>query len=121
VVKDGGAAWDELLPQLAPIVRGAPSVGLADTTGGGAGISISEGARGDPFLQKVLQALEEHIYPFMAADGGGLEVVARDEKRVMIRYAGACQNCPAGMVGTLMAIEGILRAEVDPEISVVTV
>jgi Fe-S cluster biogenesis protein NfuA len=118
VVKDDGAAWDELLPRLAPIIREAPPIGPPD---GGAGISISEGAQGDPFLQKVLQALKEHIYPFMAADGGGLEVVARDEKQVMIRYAGACQNCPAGMVGTLMAIEGILRAEVDPEIRVVTV
>jgi Fe-S cluster biogenesis protein NfuA len=57
----------------------------------------------------------------MAADGGGLEVVARNEKQVMIHYTGACQNCPAGMVGTLMAIEGILKAEVDPEIKVVTV
>jgi Fe-S cluster biogenesis protein NfuA len=39
----------------------------------------------------------------------------------MIRYMGACQNCPAGMSGTLMAIEGILRAEVDEDISVITV
>jgi Fe-S cluster biogenesis protein NfuA len=118
VGKDGGAAWDELMPQLAPIVRGAPSVAPA---GGATGISISDGAQGDPFLQKVLLVLKEHIYPFMAADGGGLEVVSRNDKQVMIRYTGACQNCPAGLVGTLMAIEGILRAEVDPEVRVVTV
>jgi Fe-S cluster biogenesis protein NfuA len=121
VVKGDGAAWDDLMPLIAPIVREAPPIAAPDPAGGGAGISIGEGARDDPFLQKVLAALEEHIYPFMAADGGGMEVVARNGKQVMIRYAGACQNCPAGMVGTLMAIEGILRAEVDPEIRVATV
>jgi Fe-S cluster biogenesis protein NfuA len=57
----------------------------------------------------------------MAADGGGLEVVGRREKQIMIRYMGACQNCPAGMSGTLMAIEGILKTEVDKDISVITV
>jgi len=118
VVKDDGATWNELLPRLAPIIREAPPA----TPGGDApGISLGEGARGDPFLEKVLSALKEHIYPFMAADGGGLEVVSRNGKQVMIHYTGACQNCPAGLVGTLMAIEGILRAEVDPEISVTTV
>jgi len=39
----------------------------------------------------------------------------------MIRYQGACSTCPAGMTGTLMAIEGILKKEVDPEIVVITV
>jgi Fe-S cluster biogenesis protein NfuA len=34
---------------------------------------------------------------------------------------GACSTCPAGMTGTLMAIEGILKKEVDPEIVVITV
>ncbi len=39
----------------------------------------------------------------------------------MIRYQGACTTCPAGLTGTLVAIEGILKAEVDPEIVVITV
>jgi Fe-S cluster biogenesis protein NfuA len=84
-------------------------------------MSLNSGAQDDPLLQSVFAVLKEHIYPFMAADGGGLEVVSRSGKQVMIRYTGACQNCPAGLVGTLMAIEGILRAEVDPEIKVITV
>ncbi len=57
-------------------------------------------------------------------DGGGLEIVDRHEKQVMIRTMrsrGACTTCPAGLTGTLVAIEGILKAEVDPEIVVITV
>ena len=30
-------------------------------------------------------------------------------------------TCPSGLTGTLMAIEGILKKEVDPEIVVITV
>ena len=33
----------------------------------------------------------------------------------------ACTTCPADLTGTLVAIEGILKAEVDPEIVVITV
>ena len=69
--------------------------------------------------------LQNTIMPALAADGGGLEVIGRHEKQVMIRtnvhLGGACSTCPAGMTGTLMAIEGILKKEVDPEIVVITV
>lgn len=34
-------------------------------------------------------------------------------------FGGACTTCPAGLTGTLVAIEGILKAEVDPEIVVI--
>ncbi len=33
----------------------------------------------------------------------------------------ACTTCPVGLTGNLVAIEGILKAEVDPEIVVITV
>ena len=59
--------------------------------------------------------------PFLASDGGGLEIVAFVDNRLMIRYQGACGTCPASLTGTLMAIENLIQMEVDPEIEVVTV
>jgi len=118
VAKDDGVTWNELLPELAPIIRQAPSLTVSESA---PGMALNSDAENDPFLQKVFAVLKEHIFPFLATDGGGLEVVGRHEKQVMIRYMGACQNCPAGLTGTLMAIEGVLKAEVDPEISVITV
>ncbi len=53
----------------------------------------------------------------------GVEV-GRHEQQVMIRTMlsrSACTTCPAGLTGTLVAIEGILKAEVDLEIVVITV
>jgi Fe-S cluster biogenesis protein NfuA len=118
VTKDEEISWNELLPKLAPIIRQAPSVAIAE---GATGMTLNSEVEDDDFLQKVFAVLKEHIFPFLAADGGGLEVVGRHDKQVMIRYMGACQNCPAGLTGTLMAIEGVLKAEVDSEITVITV
>ena len=68
----------------------------------------------DPFIAQILKVLQDTILPALAADGGGLEVIGRHEKQVMIRYQGACSTCPAGLTGTLMAIEGILQEGSGP-------
>ena len=75
----------------------------------------------DPMLRDIRMVLESGILPALAADGGGLELVGRHEKQVMIRYVGACGSCPASLTGTLVAIEGMLQKEVDPEIVVISV
>jgi Fe-S cluster biogenesis protein NfuA len=109
-----------MLPKLAAPIRSAPSA-----TG-----QVSEGAlprempkwdSSDEFLQKAKKVLDDTIMPALSADGGGLEIIGRHEKQIMIRYMGACSTCPAGMTGTLVAIEGILKSQVDPEIVVITV
>ena len=119
VTKDDGIGWTELLPKLAPPIRQAPSV-----TGQAAESphwDKPEVDLNDPMLQAVRKVLSASILPALAADGGGLDIVGRHEKQIMIRYQGACTSCPSGLTGTLMAIEGILRKEVDPEIVVISV
>ena len=119
VTKDDGVGWTELLPKLAPPIRSAPSA-----TGQGQDAphwDRPEVDENDPLIQQIRKVLEASILPALAADGGGLDIVGRHDKQVMIRYLGACGSCPSGLTGTLMAIEGILRKEVDPEIVVITV
>ena len=43
------------------------------------------------------------------------------EDTLKIRYEGACGSCPSSLTGTLMAIENMIKEEIDPEISVVAV
>jgi Fe-S cluster biogenesis protein NfuA len=120
ITKDEGIPWSELLPKLAPPIRAAEGLGdpLAGVERERPSIQCDPD---DAFLEKVRKVLTIQILPALAADGGGLEIVGRHEKQVMIRYQGACSTCPAGLTGTLVAIEGILKAEVDPEIVVITV
>ena len=70
-------------------------------------------------LKKVNELLDQKVRPALAGDGGGLEVLSVDGLTVRIRYQGACGSCPSAISGTLMAIEGLLRRDINPAITVV--
>jgi len=55
----------------------------------------------------------------LAGDGGGLQVISLDGYTVKIHYQGACGTCPTAISGTLMAIEGLLKRDINPAIEVI--
>ena len=129
VEKADEADWDDLLPRLAVPIRAAEGVGA---NGGGApppsngqtaGVGGALGAlmSDDPRLLQINEMLDEKIRPYLASDGGWLEVVSLQDKTLTIRYQGACGSCPSSLTGTLMGIESLIRQEIDPEIEVVAV
>lgn len=71
-----------------------------------------------PELKQIEEILDRTIRPGLQGDGGDVEVLALDNNELTIRYQGACGSCPSSTMGTLMAIESILRDEFDPDISV---
>lgn len=74
-----------------------------------------------PELQKIEEILDRTIRPALQGDGGDIEVVALADNQLTVRYQGACGGCPSATMGTLMALEGILRDEFDPDIQVIPV
>ena len=70
-------------------------------------------------LKQINEILDSRVRPALAGDGGGLEVLGIDGYTVTIRYQGACGSCPSSINGTLRAIEGLLRRDVNPSIEVV--
>ena len=74
-----------------------------------------------PRLARINEILDEKVRPYLASDGGWLEVLSLEEKTLTIRYQGACGSCPSSLSGTLMGIEGLIRQEIDPDIEVVAV
>jgi Fe-S cluster biogenesis protein NfuA len=70
-------------------------------------------------LKKINHLLDQKVRPALAGDGGGLQVLGIDGFTVKIRYQGACGSCPSSISGTLMAIEGLLRRDIDPSLEVV--
>ena len=128
VEKEEDGDWDDLLPRLAVPIRaaaGAPG-GAALAAAAAAGAGALGGALGavlsdDPRLLRINEILDERIRPYLAADGGWLEVVGLEEHKLTIKYQGACGSCPSSLTGTLMAIEGMLKQEVDPELEVIAV
>jgi Fe-S cluster biogenesis protein NfuA len=70
-------------------------------------------------LKKINELLDRKVRPALAGDGGGLQVLGIEGYKVSIRYQGACGSCPSAITGTLMAIEGLLRRDINPSIEVI--
>ncbi|MCA1816722.1 MAG: NifU family protein [Acidobacteria bacterium] len=128
VEKSGDEDWDDLLPRLAVPIRaaaaatnGAPAAAAATAAAGALGGALGAVLSDDPRLVRINEILDERIRPYLAADGGWLEILSMNGNTLTIRYQGACGSCPSSITGTLMAIEGMLKQEIDPEIEVVTV
>jgi len=80
---------------------------------------IEENIDDSELLRQVNNLLDQKVRPALAGDGGGLEVIGVDGYSVKIRYQGACGSCPSSISGTLMAIEGLLKRDINPAIEVV--
>lgn len=70
---------------------------------------------------KIDQVLNEKVREFLARDGGGLEVMAIEESKVVVAYQGACGSCSSSTAGTLRFIQGMLTINLNHEIEVVPV
>jgi Fe-S cluster biogenesis protein NfuA len=75
----------------------------------------SRPAHESPELQAIEEILDRTIRPGLQADGGDIEVMGLENNELQILYQGACGGCPSSMMGTLEAIQGILRHELGNE------
>lgn len=126
VEKEEFGDWDEMLPALAVPIRAAESTlaagaAAAAAVGGSLAAAVGSSGNDDPRLMRINEILDEKVRPALAGDGGWLEVMGLKEHTLTIRYQGACGSCPSSLSGTLMAIEGMLQQEIDPEMEVVAV
>ena len=124
VEKTDEVEWDEILPELAIPIRAAEPVSISvaaarSSAAAAVGGSIAAAASDDPVLGEINALLDERIRPYLAGDGGWLEVLDLADKTLKIRYEGACGSCPSSLTGTLMAIENMIHEEIDPEIKVI--
>ena len=121
VEKTDESEWDEILPELAVPIRAAEPVAngraaAAAAVGGAIAAAINHD---DPKLREIDALLDERIRPYLAGDGGWLEIVSLEDNTLRIRYEGACGSCPSSLTGTLMAIENMIKEEIDPNIEVI--
>jgi Fe-S cluster biogenesis protein NfuA len=123
VEKDDEGDWDDLLPTLAVPIRAAEAVSSPAGAAAAAAVGgvIAAVTSDDPRLLKINEILDEKVRPALMGDGGYLEVLGLKDHTLSIRYQGACGSCPSSLTGTLMAIEGMLKQEIDPELEVVAV
>lgn len=69
-------------------------------------------------MQKVLQVIDNEIRPRLQADGGNIELVDVDGKRVSVSLHGRCAQCRSSEVTIRNLVEKMLRDHVEPDIIV---
>jgi len=75
-------------------------------------------AKKSPEMDKIDAILDQTVRPALQMDGGDIQVLDYDNNRLKVAYQGACGSCPSSAMGTLQAIENILKNEFNPDISV---
>lgn len=126
VEKTDEADWEEILPMLAVPIRAIEPISNGNGNGNGnaakaVGGAIAAALSDNPKIAQIEGLLDERIRPYLASDGGWLEILEMDGNTLKIRYQGACGSCPSSLTGTLMAIENMIKDEIDPNIEVIAV
>ena len=119
VTQDGKVDWDQIEDQIKKII-------LENAADHDPDFIVEEDkkpaspASTDPEVAKINAILDTTIRPGLQMDGGDLQIVSYDGINLIVNYQGACGSCPSSTMGTLKAIESILRDQYNPEICVQT-
>lgn len=116
VTQDGNVDWDVIEEQIKGVI-------LNNIEGHSPDFQVEakqqpKAAPASAEVAKIEEILDRTIRPALQMDGGDLQVVALDGNTLSINYQGACGSCPSSAMGTLKAIEGILRDEFNPDLVV---
>lgn len=66
------------------------------------------------------QVLDQDVRPYIALDAGGISVLnLLNDKELVIAYQGSCTSCYSSIGTTLSYIQQIVRAKVNPDITVI--
>ena len=68
-----------------------------------------------PEITKIEAILDQTIRPALQADGGDLQIISFENNILKVNYQGACGSCPSSAMGTLKAIENILKEDFNPD------
>jgi len=70
-------------------------------------------------LAAIEQVLDDDIRPYIALDGGGVEVLNLINNELVITYQGNCTSCFASVGTTLSYIQQVIQAKIHPDLTVV--
>ena len=116
IEKEPKTAWGQIQRPFVEFIKSFDKSTIPAETD----ISQVSGEEETALLKKINEILDQRVRPALAGDGGGLQVAGLEGYTLKIRYQGACGSCPSSIRGTLVAIENLLRREINPSIEVVS-
>jgi len=114
ITKFASTEWDNLTPRIRAAIE-AHAVEVPATT------NARPPAPSADLMAQIETAMDKHVRPALAGDGGGLEILGLNGFVLSLRYQGACGSCPSASTGTLYGIQNVLQQTVDPRLVVVSV
>ena len=117
VTHTGELEEGDLIEQVTAVIQSRmtvhdPEFGMEPTTQSPAPKDRSQLS---PEVRAIEEVLDRTIRPGLQADGGDVEVISFEDNLLKVLYQGACGGCPSSMMGTLDAIQSILRHELGNE------
>lgn len=113
VTHEGELTSEDLAEQVIAVIKSRLPIHNPDFDFGesGAAARASERKSLGPEVDQIEDILDRTIRPGLQADGGDIEIISYENNELRILYQGACGGCPSSMMGTLDAIQNILRYE----------
>ncbi len=120
VTKDDKTSWIPLKDRVWKSIDDTVTVYQSEKKVQLSGIDVVNFAKLDneKKLQGIEMVLDRSIRTNLAKDGGGVELKGIEGNEVSIHYQGACGSCPTSTSGTLKYIQGQLREQLHPELTV---
>ncbi|MEW5774726.1 MAG: Fe-S cluster assembly protein NifU [Thermodesulfobacteriota bacterium] len=69
-------------------------------------------------MQRVMQVLDEEIRPSLRKDGGDIELIDIEGRKVLVALRRACAGCPSSQITLTDFVERKLQELVEPDITV---
>ena len=120
VTKDDKTSWIPLKDRIWKSIDDTVTVYQSEKKVQLSGVDVVNFAKLDneKKLQGIEMVLDRSIRTNLAKDGGGVELKGIEGNEVSIHYQGACGSCPTSTSGTLKYIQGQLREQLHPELTV---
>lgn len=118
VTQNGNADWEELEDKIrAAILEGIkdhnPDFQTPDLEKKTVAVNSDS-----PELAQISSILDQTVRPALQMDGGDIQLVDYKDNKLRVFYQGACGSCPSSTMGTLKAIENILKDQFNPDVVV---
>ena len=117
VTQNGDADWDELEEKVKKII-------LENMADHNPNFEVPQPVKmqlpqnDNPEIAKIDAILDQTIRPALQMDGGDIQLMELNGNVLKVNYQGACGSCPSSSMGTLKAIESLLRNEYNPDLVV---
>jgi Fe-S cluster biogenesis protein NfuA len=131
VTKDATIDWDMIVMQLREYVRewlmdneiavsavpaelmSRSASMIEEAKAGGSTPSSVDRSNFKPseYDDAIMALLEEFVRPAVEADGGAIDFVGYDEKKVFVEMKGSCAGCPSSTATLKGGIENLLKAK----------